>query len=186
MPREAHLQHTDVFPAHAAPLDQPPHRCERHRHHVLVLVARRPLAHHQALGVLAGHTVRRLELRGVDGVPVWRARVGPPGKRAGRVWRCRHQSARLNQPGVPRRVDLESVNTRVARGASIGHARQGNGLGCGTRFGQVVCELQPSRGGRSTHRGRLRADWSCSREPRRASVARVAQPLELGARGFHA
>ena len=68
--RGAHLQHADVFPAHAAPLDQPPHRRERHGHHVLVLVARRPLAHHQALGVLAGLAVRRLELRGVDGVPV--------------------------------------------------------------------------------------------------------------------
>eukprot|EP00964_Phaeocystis_antarctica_P044483 scaffold25562_cov79-Phaeocystis_antarctica.AAC.1 len=72
MQRGAHLQHADVFPAHAAPLDQPPHRRERHGHHVLVLVARRPLAHHQALGVLAGHVVRRLELRGVDEVPVGR------------------------------------------------------------------------------------------------------------------
>eukprot|EP00964_Phaeocystis_antarctica_P024310 scaffold13631_cov76-Phaeocystis_antarctica.AAC.2 len=72
MQRGAHLQHADVFPAHAAPLYQPPHRRERHRHHVLVLVGRRPLAHHQALGVLAGHVVRRLELRGVDGVPVAR------------------------------------------------------------------------------------------------------------------
>ena len=66
--RGVHLQHADVFPAHAAPLDQPPYRRERHGHHVLVLVARRPLAHHQALGVLAGHVVRFLELRGVDSV----------------------------------------------------------------------------------------------------------------------
>ena len=72
MQRRAHLQHADVFPTHAASLDQPPHRSERHRHHILVLVARRPLAHHQALGVLAGYDVRRLELRGVDGVPVGR------------------------------------------------------------------------------------------------------------------
>ena len=72
MQRRAHLQHADVFPAHAAPLDQPPHRRERHGHHVLVFVARRPLAHHQALGVLAGHAMRNLELRGVDGVPVGR------------------------------------------------------------------------------------------------------------------
>eukprot|EP00964_Phaeocystis_antarctica_P024311 scaffold13631_cov76-Phaeocystis_antarctica.AAC.3 len=102
------------------------------------------------------------------------------------MWHCCHRSARFNQPGVPRRVDLEGVNARVARGASVGHARQDNGLGCGGRFDLPACELQPSRRSRSTHRGRLRADCSCSREPRRASVARVAQPLECRARGIHA
>ena len=66
--RGAHLQHADVFPAHAAPLDQPPHRRERHRHDVLVLVARGPLGHPQPDRVLARHAVRGLELGRRDGV----------------------------------------------------------------------------------------------------------------------
>eukprot|EP00964_Phaeocystis_antarctica_P083461 scaffold52497_cov69-Phaeocystis_antarctica.AAC.1 len=110
--------------------------------------------------------------------------VEQPGKWDGRMWHCCHRTAHFNQLRVPRRVDLKRVNARVARGASVGHARQGNGLGCGTRFGRPVCELQPSCRGRSTHRGCPRADWSCSREPRRAGVARVAQPLKRSARGL--
>ena len=63
-----HLQHAHVLVPQALRLDQPPHRRERHRHDVLVLVARGPLGHPQPDRVLARHAVRGLELGRRDGV----------------------------------------------------------------------------------------------------------------------
>mmetsp|Transcript_69047 Transcript_69047/g.207112 ORF Transcript_69047/g.207112 Transcript_69047/m.207112 type:complete len:337 (-) Transcript_69047:1504-2514(-) len=58
-----HLQHADISVSDAVPLHQSPHRRQSHRHHVLVLVARRPLSHHQPHRVLALHVVCGLQVR---------------------------------------------------------------------------------------------------------------------------
>ena len=63
------LQHPNVLVPHAVPLDEPSHRRQRHRHGVLVLVARRELAHHQPSHVLALQALRHLDLRRRHAVP---------------------------------------------------------------------------------------------------------------------
>ena len=79
-----HLQHADVRVAHAVLLDQPAHRCQRHRHDILVLVARRPLAHHQPGGVLALDAVRTLQIGRRRAVPrhihLYRVDARAPGR----------------------------------------------------------------------------------------------------------